>query len=597
MSFLSLWTAYVFAQNISFEASVNSNKVSLGSTIQLTLTLSGTQNSSPIDLPQIDGFEVRYLGPSTRISIFNGQYFSSVGYIYTLFPLKVGKFQIPSLSVTLDGKTYTTQPIDLEVVDALSQTTRSNENQATGSSVGLEDKVFVIMSTPKKEVFLNEKIPLTVKFFVSGLSVRDLELPEFEHEGFSIDPYGQPSQYQQIVGGARYSVVEFNTFVYPLRIGDLKLGPAKIRCNILYESSAGRKLPSAGFESLFDDEFFDGFFRNYEKRPVTIHSQDLPLNVIALPEEGKPKYFTGAIGKFDFEVSVSPSEVAVGDPVTLKMKISGDGNIKTLNFPALEPNEAFKLYDPQIKEEENSKVLEQVVIPKSVTIKEIPVISFTYFNPETQSYQTIPRGPFPLKVIQQEQKEDFKVVGLQESGGPILPTETIGRDIIFIKDDPGVLRKSGARLCQSPFFALLILIYIVIWTAVFWNFQRSHKIKTDIVYARRLQAPRKAKKGLEMAHRLIQQGQHKEYYDTIFKTLQGYLGDKFHLVSGGITFSAIEDILRSRNVNGEIILNIKSVFDECDMVRYASAGQDKNTMEAQFQNVERIIDFLERHES
>ena len=603
ITMIGLAAACAVAQDVSFEASVNTNKMNLGTTAQLTLTVNGSQKASVPELPAIDGFEARYLGPSTRISIMNGAYHSSVGYTYTLFPLKVGKFQIPAITVTIEGQSYSSTPIDMEVVDAQTPIPPGGSqagDQAMGTSAGLEDKIFITMSSPKKEVYVNEKVPVTVKLFVTGLSVRDLEFPEFDHDGFTVDPIATPNQYQQVVGGVQYGVVEFSTYVYPLRTGPLNLGPARVHCNLLYENSRNRQLPSAGFGGAFDDDFFNNFFQNYERRPVTISSTDLPLTVLSLPEEGKPANFSGAVGQFDFEVTATPNEVAVGDPVTLKMKISGNGNLKAANFPTFGSLDGFKFYDPQIKELDNTKLLEQVMIPKLEEVKEIPVVSFTYFNPDTQSYQTIPRGPFPLKVTKSEQKEDFKMVGMpQASGAPGAPEnllpETIGRDIVFIKEQPGVLYPKGTYLHQNPTFISIILFYIIGWAGLYGYYRYARRIKSDVVYARRLQAPRKAKKGLEEAGRFLGQSQTKEFYNALFRTLQEYLGDKFHLSSAGITFSGIEGVLKSKGINGEVIGNIKSVFDDCDLVRYADMGQDKEKMGLNYDRAQKIIDHLERH--
>lgn len=583
------------AQDISFEASVNANKTALASTVQLTLTINGTKDASPIELPPFEGFEAKYLGPSTRISVINGQYHSTVAFMYTLFPLKVGHFQIPAINVTLDGKNYSSQPIDMEVVDSNDASLGSGQGQITGAATGLGDKIFMNMNTSKKEVYVGEKVPLNVKIFVSALSVRDLEYPQFDHDGFSVDNFTQPNQYQQVVGGVQYNVIEFNTYVYPLRTGELKLGPARTKCNILYESSRDRQSTPPGFENFFNDDFFNGFLQNYEKRPLSLASTDLNLIVLPLPSEGQSPNFSGAVGQFDFEVSAAPQEVAVGDPVTLKMKISGQGNIKSLNFPTFENKDAFKLYDPQIKEEENAKILEQVVIPKSENVSEIPVISFTFFDPGTQTYQTIPRGPFPLKVRKQDKSEDFKVVGLAEPAAPGVISEAVGRDIIFIKEYMGATCPRGRSLYRNPILIGTVIFYLIGWIVLFNIYAHTRKIQSDTAYARKLHAPRKAKKGLEIASGFLEHDRQSEFYDAVFRTLRDYLGDKFHLATGEITFSAIENLLKERHVDGEVIKNIKSVFDDCDAVRYAAAGQDKEKMKENYRKVQEIIDFLERH--
>ena len=117
-----------------------------------------------------------------------------------------------------------------------------------------------------------------------------------------------------------------------------------------------------------------------------------------LPEEGKPEGFSGAVGKFGFNVSVSPTEVKEGDPITLRMTVNGEGNLTAFEMPSLSSKDNFKLYDPQIIEKDNIKKSEQVIIPNSAEVIQVPKIQFSYFDPDLKRYQTITRGPFPITV-------------------------------------------------------------------------------------------------------------------------------------------------------------------------------------------------------
>ena len=440
---VALAVHFVFADNVSFDASVNTAKISLGSAIQLTLTINNAKSSQPIELPKVDGFESRYLGPSTRVSIVNGQYSSSIAYVYTLFPLKTGKFQIPAITTEIEGKTYTSKPIDVEVADTVAAATAPQEEQEYRQPAGLENKIFLTLEVSKTEAYDGEKIPVTIKLFVNGLSARDIQLPEFEHAGFSADEFSKPKQYQQVVGGVMYEVVEFNTNIYPARTGELTLGPANLALNLLYKSSSrSRPSPFGDFGSFFDDDFFNSFFDNYQKHPLVLKSAGLDVRVNPLPAEGKPQDFSGAVGQFDFKTQAGPSSLKVGDPVTLRMTVSGNGDLKNIKMPTLENIEGFKLYDPQIKEENGSKILEQVLIPANEQVKEIPEISFSYFDPEQKKYQTIKQGPFVLKVAGANKEEGLKVVvPAKEKNAPVVseerPQEQIGRDIIFIKEEAG----------------------------------------------------------------------------------------------------------------------------------------------------------------
>lgn len=577
-----------YSQDIVVEAEVSSQKVALGSAIQFVITIHGSSNVDPIQLPAIDGFETRYSGPSTRVSIVNGKQSSSKSFIYSLFPLREGKFQIPAFNIFIAGKSYTIHPVPLEVVASAGNVGSSIGDQSSS----LKEKLFVVLKVPKEEVYLNQSLPVKIIIFVSGLSVRDIQYPNLNNIGFSIGDYDQPQQYQQIVNGARFNIVEFNTKIYPSRVGELKLGPAKVSCNLIVPSSQGTS--RFGRSGIFDDDFFNSFFDRHEKRPVTLESEGVSIKVLPLPEEERPAGFSGAVGEYSFNVSVSPDNVKEGDPITLRMTIVGKGNLSTVQMPPLSNEDNFKVYDPQVLEKGGVKKSEQVIIPQSDKITEIPAIQFSYFNPQIGKYQTITRGPFPIKVTGLGDGEEFKVVSLNGEYKPVNP-EVFGEDIVFIKEKPGKFRLSGQHVYNSPFFYIIILLSALAWIVVLISYKRSNRIKTDIVYARRLLAPRKAKQGLVLTKSLIPSANKEQFYDAVFKTIQEYLGNKLHLSSGAVTFETVQEKLISKNIEQNTIDEIQTIFEECDMIRYASADIDQDDLSASYQRLANIVDYLERY--
>ena len=587
LGLFTLMTAQGLAQDISVEVELSSRKVPLGSAAQLVITINGTQNVDAISLPKIEGFDVRYLGPSTRVSIVNGQHSSSKAFSYSLFPLKVGQFQIPAFDVLISGKAYRIDSVPIDVVSEGDQSPQGPEQQTR-----IEDKILVTLQVPKHEVYLNERLEVKVFLLVSGVSVSDVQYPKFDNVGFSVGEYAKPKQYQQVVDGVHYNVVEFNTEIYPTRTGELSLGPARMDCNILIQRSGGPARFN-GRSSIFDEEFFNSFFKQHEKRPLTLESKETVINVLPLPEQSRPDDFSGAVGQFDFNVSVGPTEVKEGDPITLRMTVIGEGNLAAVQMPSLPPESDFKLYDPQIFEKDNIKKTEQVIIPQSGQITQIPEIRFSYFDPDLREYRTVQKGPFPITVRKLEKGEEFRAVGLAGEIQTVEP-ETFGQDIVFIKVKPGRLRVVGAAIYKNSWFYVLIVVLAFLWSGGLLFYQRSCRIRTDIVYARRLQAPRQAKKGLIRAKELIAKGNKEEFYDTVFKTIQQYLGNKLHLSSGAVALETVQSRLEENNIEQKLIDEIKLIYDECDMIRYASASMSQENMNTSYQRLERIIDHLER---
>jgi hypothetical protein len=190
--------------------------------------------------------------------------------------------------------------------------------------------------------------------------------------------------------------------------------------------------------------------------------------------------------------------------------------------------------------------------------------------------------------------EEFKVVGLNDQETQSV-SEHLGRDIIFIKEDPGVLRPKAGYLYRDLRFWVLVVFVFLVWAAGLFVYRRTHRLQTDTVYARRLQAPKKAKRGLARARALLKPGGQKEFYDAIFKVLQDYFADKFHMAAGSVTVSAVEGVLKDKNIAPEILSKVCVVLGECDMVRFASAQLDETKMRSSYADTESIIDYLERH--
>jgi hypothetical protein len=579
------------AEDVSVAATVTANRLSLGNSAQLIVTVRGTQKVEPASLPPIDGFDTRYIGPQTQVSIVNGNYTSSKSFIYSLFPNKTGQFKIPSFSLTVDGQEFHTDPIDMTVEDApAAGSATASGSGGDVSAASLKDKIMLIMGTSKNEVYVGEQVPLTVKLLYTGVTISEIQFPTFDFVGFTKDDFGQPQQSQQVINGVGYNVVDFKTFVSPIRTGELTLGPAKLEANLVYRNAMQNNFGSNGFAN----DIFDNFFNNYEKRVLTATSQSLHLNVLPLPEEGKPQNFSGAVGQFDFTATVGPSEVKVGDPLTLRMKITGNGNLKSIALPAFNDTK-FKIYDPQVKDEGNTKTLEQVIIPTSENITEVPALYFSYFDTQEKKYKTIRQGPFSVSVKAPQPGEEFKAVGFESATPKVTIKEELGQDIVFIKERPGALRPLNYHIYKNVWFWIFVVAYLVAWGVALTMYFIRRRLKTDERFARRFKAPRQAREGIAQAEVYLVQGQVKEFYGAVTKTLKDYLGNQLHMPSGGMTFVTIEPILRSKKIDPRIIQSIKTIFEAADMVRFASVNLDEGNMAKTFESLKVIIDDLERH--
>ena len=545
-------------------------------------------------------------------SIVNGQVSSSITHRYSLVALKTGAFQIPSFSVQFRGQTYTSKPISIEVVQGpLSQPQGGQRQSYQDKTQDLQDRIFLLMRLGRERAYVNEIIPVTIKLYVNNLAIRDIQYPQISQGGFSVGEFTQPKQYRESLNGILYDVIEFDTDIFALRAGNLQLGPAELKCNLLVKKQSSRQRRSPFFNNdFFGQDFFGDFFSHYETEPLTLKSIGtstslsangersrtigIPITITALPQGNKPDGFSGAIGQYNFSLEADPEEVKVGDPITLKMTISGEGNLKTVAPPALNLSDDFKVYEPQVQEAKGSKTIEQVIIPKNEKVCEIPEISFSFFDAKSGEYKKIVKGPIAIKVRPLPKGEELKIFETSKEGEAVLRRkEILGRDIIYIKDTPGRLRKKGLYLCRNKLFVAILFLPLLAIISILIFQRRKERLQNDIGYARRLRAPAEARKNLLMIQGLLGSEEPGEFFNAVFKALQEYLGDKFHLPTAGITSNIIEK-LKSRNINQEILDKIRDCFNICDIARYAPSTITKVQMLKTFKLLQEIIDRFQK---
>ncbi len=578
------------ADDISFEASVNSNKISLKEALQLVLTVGNAKNDvDPVSLPNIDGFEARYVGPSTSYSWINGVSHSERSFTYNLYPSKTGHFKIPSITATINGKDYATNPIEVEVVngEAANAGGSSESDERRQAEENLKDKIFMRMSLPTQEPFLNQQLPLRIKLYVRDIPMRDIQMPKLEQDSFIMDAFSAPVQSTETLNGLQYDTVEFKAYIYPTRIGEVIIAPAKVEGNLIYKGGSGRR---AG---AFGDDFFNSFFDNLTARPVSVTSNNLRLNVQSLPE-GKPVDFSGAVGQFDFTATVSPVEVKAGDPITLRMSITGQGNLKNVRMPAFVDAD-FKDYDPLVKDIDGGKAIEQVIIPTDETVTAVGPLQFSYFDDLSKEYKTITQGPFEIKVTKPAEGQEFKAVGFaQLNDKPTLAQSTQEQQVNFWKELLVKTKQAGLKLLHQLMFWVLLISTVVIITG--WRIWQAYRnrLATDTAFARRTKAFKGAREGIAQAKDALAKQDAKGFYAAVQKTINNYFADKMHRGLGAVSTTDIEVFLKTKNINGEILSSLTTILSCCEAVRFGGGNADPSRMQADFDKLQTLLASIEK---
>lgn len=571
------------AKDMRIDLQVSANELEVGERAELYLVFNGGTDMPAPQLNNINGFSCQYLGPATQVSIVNGSYSKSVTYQYQLVPLKAGRFKIGPFSFSDKGDNYITAAVEVTV---------NGHNQSSSSS--LKDCVFLKLSSRITSAYVNERIPVTLKLYVYQLQINGIQSLALNGLGFVKEEFSKPKQYRETLNGIEYVVAEFDTNLYATNEGQITLGPAEMNCTALVTRQ--RKANSGN--SFFNDPFFADFFGGTQQQSLKLTSDKIVMRILPLPQGEKPREFSGAVGNFTLRANCSPTKVKAGDPITLHMEISGEGNLDSVTSPELVNAENFKLYQPEIKITAGIKSFDQVIIPQTTEVTETPKIKLVFFNPLKQKYITLVKEGVAISVSPSAEK-GAKIV----DSSPITPatvsikTADLGRDIEFIKDNPGKIIPQNTYLYQRGIFWLWQLIPLIFVSLTFIFHRRQERLNSDWTYARKLRAPKVARAGLKVAGKLLHQGKIDEFYNTIFKTLQEYLGHRFGRPSAGMVSDIVEDLVVSAGLDTAIAGKLRSCFSDCDLARYASARIDQNTMAGTLKNLEEIIAYLEKNKS
>ena len=574
-----------FAADISVSASVNSNVIALDERLELSLDISGGGTNIPdMQLPPLANFTSHSAGRSRNISIVNGRMSSSVNFRYILAPQAPGKFTIPPIVFEHEGNRYKTQPIDVEVLARGSAPqSRAPEQAAHG-----DKDLFITATVDKSTAYVNEQVTYTLRFYQA---VRLLSNPQYSPPSFAGAwteelPSGN---YSTTVNGRQYMVSEVKTLLFPMRAGKLSIGSASLKC----------RAQGGGASDPFSDDFFNNFFSGGGK-PVVLQSQPLSVNVLELPASGNNSADTGAVGSYAIEASLDRNAARVNDAVTLTLKISGTGNIKTLPAPVLPDWPDFRKYETvsSVNTEKSggtlkgSATFKTVLVPQTPGRKTIPPVVYSFFDPSSKKYRTVTTAPLALGVSPGEATGAPGMAGKPTEGAANGVT-VVNRDIRYLKSITH-WEKAGGYIYKKPWFIALNGLPVLLLLAAFAYTRRRSKLSGDVAFARRAIASKTARKYLKQAKTLLGPASPLEFYGALSRALVEYIAHKTNVSADGLTLAAIDALLSGRGITQEDRQQIKQLLDECDFVRFSPSKVTPGMTEKAYAQGESIINRLER---
>ena len=583
---LLLWSPLAVAQS-DINIAVSLDRVSIAADEQavLQIEISGPVQDLPNPtLPDLQKIEVYSQGRSSNISIVNGQVSSSVTYRYILIPQQPGTFPISGIAIQYNNKTYSGNAVTLTVTAAGSQTQNRLQQRSTESDGSGKD-YFLELSVDDKNPYVGQQVIMTLKLFIAVQFYGSPSLEEPSTTGFWTEVLGNKTPYYQKLNNRTYRVIERKYAVFPSQTGPLTIGRATITATV-----AVRSRQRDPFD-MFGDLFGQG-------QQVQIRSE--PLRVIAreLPAQGRPSDFSGTVGRYSMSASVNKTITEAGQPVTLTIKISGNGNIKSVAEPVIPESQDFRVYKSGSNEQINksadqlsgTKVIEQVFIPKRPGELTIPALSLNFFDPGKGTYQSV-------------RTDEIKITATKPEGyavSPDLPVAppgvTIGSqsaDIRFIKSSAGDLRRKGELLITNPLYIGLNAFPVALLAGAIIMRRRREHMAANVGLLRQRTAGRQAKKRLAKARSLASPEHAQKFHAELSLSLVSYIADKLNVSPHGLTSDRIGELLAEKSVDPSLIAELLSILRQCDFARFSSSGVSGDSMARALASAENLMTRME----
>ncbi len=536
-------------------------------------------------------FDILY-GPSTSMSssttIVNGKYQSatSYGFTYVLKPKKIGTFTIPAATASINGVKYKSNPLSIKVLPtdqqgggAQSQQKSSasapSSSQDGGSTKSISnDQVFIRAIPSKTQVSEQEGLLVTYKIY-TRVDISGMQNPKFpEFKGFMAQEIEVPQNRQwdlENLNGTNYqTTILKQTVLYPRETGSLSIEKGSFDLILRVKNTNPRT------RSIFDD-----FFETYSEVKKTVYCNSVKINVTPFPA-GKPSNFCGVAGNLNMSSTISRQKVKANEAVTIRIKISGNGNLKMIPTPELTFPADFEAYDPKVDNAfknstsgvSGTKSIEYLVIPRFPGSFEIPATSISYFDLATHQFKSLTTQPFTIEVA----KGDGNITNVSGKFANQEQLRLLGSDIRYLKTNIQLKKQPALFFATLPFWLAYLLPLLFFGIMLVINRKRL-KDNADIARVRNRKANQVAVKRLKQAAVFLKEGKKDLFYDEVLKTLWGYTSDKLSIPLSKLDKETIELQLTESKVGEDICKEYMDILQTCEYARFApgdaAAAMDK----------------------
>ena len=597
-----VWTLCVLAVHAQSITVSSPSHVSTGENLRISDTIN-SQNVDDFRAANIPaGLEViagPYTSQQSSVQVVNGHTssFSSITFTYTLYAEKAGNYTIAGAHARVAGRNLTSRAIHLKVSGAShkngnsSPSMHDDESDAlmrdAGSRITGKD-LFVKVSANKKRVHEQEPILLTYKVYTTvGLTQLDGKMPDLT--GFHTQEVKLPMQksfHIEKVNGRNYRCVTWSQYVmYPQMTGKLSIPSITFKGIVVQQNRSVDP-----FEA-----FFNGG-SGYVEVKREIVAPGLTVQVDPLPT--KPSGFSGGVGKFTISAQANHTTLKAGTPLSLRVVIGGNGNLKLIKQPVVNFPKDFDIYDPKVTDKtkltangiEGNMIYDFLVVPRNQGHYEIPPISFVYYDTMAEAYKTISTSPISLTVT----KGDGKTASVADY------SDTKIDDILPLKRGTKITSYSGDIFFGSFMYWASLVLPITVFIVLLLLFRRRALENANVVKMKGKKANKIATKRLRIAFSLMQACRQSEFYDAVLRALWGYVGDKLNIPVEKLSRENISDKLIGRGIDDSTIERFIIALDECEFERYApgdASGNMNKTYESAMMAIMEIEESLKSKKS
>ena len=529
---LIAYSTQMLADKVSFTASAP-DAVVVGDQFRLSYIVT-TQKVKDFRAPSIKGFDV-LMGPSrsqqSNTQIVNGNVTStsSITFTYILMANNAGEYTIPGASIVADGDQMVSNSVRIKVLPQDQGSSNSSSSSSTHSSSGTgvsNQDLFITASASKTNVYEQEAFVLTYKIYTreSNLQLNNAKLPDFK--GFhsqeiemTTNARWTPEHYQ----GRNYYTTVYRQFVlFPQQSGKLYIDPAQ------FQMTVGKPVQS--------DDPFDAFFNggsNVIEIKKSISTPKIAINVNPLPA-GKPADFSGGVGEFNISSSINNKELKTNDAITIKLVISGTGNLKLISNPEIKFSDDIEVYDPKVDNQvklnreglTGNKVIEYLAIPRHAGTYKIPGVSFSYFDIRSKSYKTLKTEEYVINVEKGAGNADQVIANFTNKED----LKVLGEDIRYIKQNEVTLQPKGSFFYGSMTYWLFYIIPALAFIIFFIIYRKQAAENANVAKMRTKKANKVATRRLKAAGKYLKEHQKEAFYNEVLQAVWGYLSDKLRRI-------------------------------------------------------------------